>query len=149
MLLAKQGVLNLAFAKQLILDFNSYRSACSTADLLHAALKMNRTVIPSPQDLLQAQQTDAALRELLPFTYTISQFRNRSFQERGLVAHFTPMASLHVTKAADAAVHYSNNPSSSFSNAAGQKSLGQLNSHCLGSVYCVYLTALWIHLTAL
>jgi len=43
---------------------------------------MNRTVIPDPRELLQAQQVDAALKELLPFTYTIGQFRTGAFRAR-------------------------------------------------------------------
>ncbi|WIA37019.1 hypothetical protein OEZ86_014003 [Tetradesmus obliquus] len=49
---------------------------------------MGKIVIPRPPNAVVAQES--ACSDVLPFTYNISAFRGRNFEERGLLLHYTP-----------------------------------------------------------
>lgn len=51
-------------------------------------LNMGVVVIPRPESAVLAEEVTPTL---LPFTYTISAFRGRSWNERGLLLHFKPL----------------------------------------------------------
>uniref|UniRef100_A0A383VYQ5 HotDog ACOT-type domain-containing protein n=1 Tax=Tetradesmus obliquus TaxID=3088 RepID=A0A383VYQ5_TETOB len=49
---------------------------------------MGKIVIPRPPNAVVAEENGCPA--VLPFTYNISAFRGRSFEERGLLLHYTP-----------------------------------------------------------
>lgn len=61
---------------------------CGSLEMLHGAVAMGQNIIPEPAGVQLAGE--AVLREQLPFTWNISQFRGRSIGERGLMVHYLP-----------------------------------------------------------
>jgi hypothetical protein len=64
------------------------RSKHTATALLDELLEMGKIVLPRPPNAVIAE--DSGCPAILPFTYNISAFRGRSFEERGLLLHNTP-----------------------------------------------------------
>jgi predicted glycosyltransferase len=64
------------------------RSKHTATAVLNELLEMGKIVLPRPPNAVTAHE--GICPAILPFTYNISAFRGRSFEERGLLLHYTP-----------------------------------------------------------
>jgi hypothetical protein len=69
-------------------DLAWLRSKHTATALLDELLEMGKIVLPRPPNAVIAEE--GVCPAVLPFTYCISAFRGRSWEERGLLLHYTP-----------------------------------------------------------